>query len=212
MNSIGRIQVRTTAPLPDASDPLRGIAGVCVLAKENTNGTYWSCLNASSLAVVNPSTPPIRRWSRRSEVVQTPSPETPTDANLRPSSPFAVLHSLQSARILSCLTFGGHSNKLATQEECQKQNGITPRSRMASEHRPVSLPDSTRLGGEPRPTEYLAQGLPSADCTGKIGIRLLDDQELEIGLKCIGSVVLDQSGGVVGALSITGSAMRLTWK
>jgi len=40
----------------------------------------------------------------------------------------------------------------------------------------------------------------------------IDDQELEIGLKCIGSVVRDQSGGVVGALSIAGSAMRLDRK
>ena len=51
------LQVRTTAPLPDASDPLRGITGVCVLAKENVNGTYWSCLNASSVAVVDPANP-----------------------------------------------------------------------------------------------------------------------------------------------------------
>jgi IclR family transcriptional regulator, KDG regulon repressor len=40
----------------------------------------------------------------------------------------------------------------------------------------------------------------------------IDDQELEIGLKCIASVVRDQSGGVVGALSIAGSAMRLDRK
>jgi IclR family KDG regulon transcriptional repressor len=40
----------------------------------------------------------------------------------------------------------------------------------------------------------------------------IDDQELEIGLKCIGSVVQNQSGAVVGALSIAGSAMRLTRK
>jgi hypothetical protein len=51
------LQVRTSAPLPDARDPLRGIAGVCVLAKENVNGTYWSCLNASSVAVVDPANP-----------------------------------------------------------------------------------------------------------------------------------------------------------
>ena len=40
----------------------------------------------------------------------------------------------------------------------------------------------------------------------------IDDQEHEIGLKCIGSVVQNQSGAVVGALSIAGSAMRLTRK
>jgi IclR family KDG regulon transcriptional repressor len=40
----------------------------------------------------------------------------------------------------------------------------------------------------------------------------IDEQELEIGLKCVGSVVRDQSGAVVGALSIAGSAMRLTRK
>ena len=40
----------------------------------------------------------------------------------------------------------------------------------------------------------------------------MDEQELELGLKCIGSAVRDQSGGVVGALSIAGSATRLTRK
>jgi DNA-binding IclR family transcriptional regulator len=40
----------------------------------------------------------------------------------------------------------------------------------------------------------------------------IDDQELEIGLKCVAAPVRDQSGGVVGALSIAGSAMRLTRK
>lgn len=49
------LQVHTSAPLPDDKDPLRGIAGVCVLAKENATGTYWSCLNATSVAVVDPA-------------------------------------------------------------------------------------------------------------------------------------------------------------
>ena len=48
------LQVHTTAPLAAASDPLRGIAGVCILAREDAAGTQWSCLNASSLAVVDP--------------------------------------------------------------------------------------------------------------------------------------------------------------
>jgi DNA-binding IclR family transcriptional regulator len=38
----------------------------------------------------------------------------------------------------------------------------------------------------------------------------VDDQELEEGLKCIGSPVRDYSGKVVAALSIAGPALRLT--
>jgi len=49
------LQVHTTAPLTAADDPLRGIAGVCVLAREDVTGTQWSCLNASSVAVVDPA-------------------------------------------------------------------------------------------------------------------------------------------------------------
>lgn len=40
----------------------------------------------------------------------------------------------------------------------------------------------------------------------------IDDQELEVGLRCIASVVRDQSGGVIGGLSIAGAAPRLNRK
>lgn len=58
---------------------------------------------------------------------------------------------------------------LAAFEECQKQNGITPPDRMASERRPVSVPDSIRLVGEPRLLNTSPKALPSADCTEKLG-------------------------------------------
>jgi IclR family transcriptional regulator, KDG regulon repressor len=40
----------------------------------------------------------------------------------------------------------------------------------------------------------------------------VDDQELEVGLKCIGAAVQDHSGRVVAAISIAGAALRLTRK
>jgi DNA-binding IclR family transcriptional regulator len=40
----------------------------------------------------------------------------------------------------------------------------------------------------------------------------IDDQELEVGLRCIASAVRDQSGKVIGGLSIAGAASRLSKK
>jgi hypothetical protein len=51
------------------------------------------------------------------------------------------------------------SHGLATQEERRKQNGITPRNRMASERRSVSMPDS-RLVGESRPLNASPNAFP----------------------------------------------------
>jgi DNA-binding IclR family transcriptional regulator len=39
----------------------------------------------------------------------------------------------------------------------------------------------------------------------------VDDQENEIGVRCAGAPVFDYTGAVVGAISVSGPASRITW-